>query len=321
MGTYFSIQANPVGRDDLACDVSPSQVNAVLDNVNQSMSTYIQDSEISRFNRTPTNTTMLVSKEFAEVVGAARTVWQRSGGAFDPTVGPLVNLWGFGAGGSAAEIANRREPSRDAQREAMNKVGMQHLSLQQQQLVKSIDDLYLDLNALAKGYGVDQLSELLIENDCQDFMVDIGGEIRVGGKNAKGLPWNIGIEMPDPAKLGTLQAVVALSDISIATSGDYRNFNIINGVRVDHVIDPRIGMPSTNSIVSTTVLHPSSMWADAYATALMVLSVEDGLELADEQKFPAYIMVRHQQANGEETLEARYNSAMQAYLVDAGTDA
>jgi len=320
MGTYYSIQASPLGRDGQACLADTRAVSRVLDTVNLSMSTYLSDSEITLFNKSMGGTSVEVSQALIDVVTVAAQMWQRSGGAFDATVGPLVNLWGFGAGTSAAEVDAQQAPTQEAQVRARNKVGMEKLSIVGHNLTKSIDDLYVDLSALAKGYGVDQLSDLLITNHCQDFMVDIGGEIRVSGQSAKGEHWQIGIEVPDPSQLGTLQAILRLSDLSIATSGDYRNYRIINGLRVDHVIDPRSGGHASSNVVSTTVLHPSAMWADAYATTLMVLDMQAGLDFANQEGIPAYIVVRHTNSDGEQNLEARYNSAMQTYLLDATND-
>ncbi len=146
----------------------------------------------------------------------------------------------------------------------------------------------------------------------------MAAKFATAGLNRQSKPWQIGIEVPDPHKLGTLQAVVSLTDISIATSGDYRNFRLVDGVRIDHVIDPRSGEPANNLVVSATALHESAMWADAYATTLMVLGVEAGLAFADAQGFPAYIMYRTSATDvaADLTFEARYNDRMAAFLVD-----
>ena len=169
---------------------------------------------------------------------------------------------------------------------------------------------------------MDQVAGLLVARGCQDFMVDIGGELRVAGKNARGGPWRIGIEVPDAQSLGVSKAVLTLSDVAIATSGDYRNFRVVDGARVDHVIDPRSAAPSTSYVVSATVIHPSAMWADAYATALMVLSMEEGLALAEREGIAVYLMARsmaaeiapHFDTSSHTRLESRYNAAMAKYL-------
>jgi thiamine biosynthesis lipoprotein len=228
------------------------------------------------------------------------------------TVGPLVNLWGFGPQEGVIK------PTFEQQRQVAAWVGMDNLLLHKREVRKSHREVYVDLSALAKGYAVDRIAEHLTQAGCINFMVDIGGEIRTAGLNRQSKPWQIGIEVPDPHKLGTLQAVVSLTDISIATSGDYRNFRLVDGVRIDHVIDPRSGEPANNLVVSATALHESAMWADAYATTLMVLGVEAGLAFADAQGFPAYIMYRTSATDvaADLTFEARYNDRMAAFLVD-----
>ena len=229
-------------------------------------------------------------------------------------MGPLVNLWGFGPEASPGQSDDQTRPSDSAQQRAAARVGMAKLELEGSALRKSIGDLYIDLSALAKGYGVDRLADLLIEQGCEDFMVDIGGEIRTAGRSSKDKTWRIGIEVPDPAQIGTLQTVLSLTDMSIATSGDYRNYRVIEGRRVDHVLDPRIGQPADNAVVSATVLHASAMWADAYATTLMVLGRDAGIAFAEAEGLAAYIMTRHIDELGEERLEARHTENMAGYL-------
>ena len=185
------------------------------------------------------------------------------------------------------------------------------------QLAKLRPGVYIDLSALAKGYGVDRLAEVYLAAGCGDFMVDIGGEIRVSGLSPRGGPWRIGIEVPDPSAIGVSQTVLALSDISVATSGDYRNFRMVDGVRVDHVIDPRSGAPADNRVVSATVLHPSAMWADAYATALMVMELEEGMAFAEREGIAVYLMSHAEdgvgavgQTNAQLRVESRYSARM-----------
>ena len=221
------------------------------------------------------------------------------------TVGPLVNLWGFGPD------PDRSPPSSAEQAIALAAVGMQHIARRGDQLAKTRSGVYVDLSALAKGYAVDRLADLYLARGCSDFMVDIGGEIRVSGNNPQGGPWRIGIEVPDPQAIGVSQAVLGVTDISIATSGDYRNFRMVDGVRIDHVIDPRSGRPADNRVVSATVLHPSAMWADAYATTLMVMGLEEGLAFAEQEGIAVYLMAR---ADDDVRLESRYNAAMAKYL-------
>ena len=309
MGTTYAIQWHDV-KNGQSCQVKQAEVADLLLQINAAMSTYLPDSELSRVNQTEAGVWVDLSPELAEVISVAQTIWQQSAGAFDVTVGPLVNLWGFGPDTGVMR------PSQAQQQQAGAYVGMDKLEFNGSRLRKQHADLYIDLSALAKGYAVDRLAQLMSQRGCEQFMVDIGGEIRTKGINRHGKPWQIGIEVPDPNQLGTLQTVLALSDLSIATSGDYRNFRLVDGVRVDHVIDPRTRMPAASTVVSATVLHPSTMWADAYATVLMVLGVEEGLAFANEQGFPAYVMYRTSTPDDAQTFgfAARYNKQMAGYL-------
>jgi len=309
MGTVYAVSWHDVA-DGQGCQVSQAEVAELLVQINAAMSTYQSDSELSRLNQTRADVWVELSPELAEVLSAAQTIWRQSAGAFDVTVGPLVNLWGFGPDSGVIR------PSQEQQRRAGEYVGMDKLEIVGSRLRKQHADLYIDLSALAKGYAVDRVAQLMSQRGCDQFMVDIGGEIRTKGRNPRGKTWQIGIEVPDPGQLGTLHTVLGLSDLSIATSGDYRNFRLVDGVRVDHVIDPRSRLPATNTVVSATVLHPSAMWADAYATVLMVLGVEEGLAFADEQGFPAYVMYRTSMPDDSQTFSfaARYNSHMAGFL-------
>jgi thiamine biosynthesis lipoprotein len=310
MGTYYALQWH--GAAGGTCQFEQASIAALLDQINRAMSTYLPDSELSQLNQFAAETSFALSPGLARVLSVAQTVSQQSGGAFDVTVGPLVNLWGFGPQDGVIE------PTIKQQQQVAAWVGMDKLQLHNHEVRKTRKEVYVDLSALAKGYAVDRIAEHLQQAGCINFMVDIGGEIRTAGLNRQRQPWQIGIEVPDPHKLGTLQAVVGLTDISIATSGDYRNFRLVDGVRIDHVVDPRSGVPANNLVVSATVLHESAMWADAYATTLMVLGVEAGLAFADAQGFPAYIMYRTSDtdASADLTFEARYNEQMAAFLVD-----
>ncbi len=308
MGTYYAVQYGPQTQ----CDVTGEDINAVLADVNGKMSTYLPDSELSLINAAPPNIAHSLSADLNHVLSAAALLWQRSAGAFDVTVGPLVNLWGFGPDTQQAV------PTAAQQQAAQAKVGMDKLRLQQGVLTLPVAGMYIDLSALAKGFAVDEVADLLRKADCRNFMVDIGGEIRVQGVSARGTPWRVGIEVPDPGKVGTLQTILTLSDVSIATSGDYRNFRMVQGQRVDHILDPRTGQPARNAVVSATVVHDSAMWADAYATTLMTLGLEEGINFAQREGIAAYIMVGQQVTAAEDTadarFESRYTDEMKKYL-------
>ena len=317
MGTYWRLS------HDLTCNIDDVSIQRELDGLNHIFSTYDPESELSLINAAPAGEWVPTSDHLHTVMVQAQQTWQATGGAFDITIGPLVNLWGFGAEENLSEI-----PSKESQVLAANQVGMQYVQLGQHQLKKNLANLYLDLSALAKGYAVDVVAEKVSQSGCNNFMVDIGGEIRVHGVNKKAVSWRLGIESPALDSRG-VQQVVGLSGQSIATSGDYRNFKWVNGRRVDHILDPRIGKPTKNSVASVTVIHPQAMVADAYATALMVLGYEAGLALAHEQSLGVYFIV-HSGAEETENLggpvdinsanallwQTHYNEAMQNYFVD-----
>ena len=306
MGTYYHIVHAPLP----ACAMPVQRVEARLAAVNQAMSTYLEDSEISRFNRYALDGAVPVSPDFSAVVRIAHEVYRQSDGALDITVGPLVELWGFGA----AQVSAPPDPA--AQARAAARVGMQHLELVEGALRKLRPDLALDVSAVAKGFAVDALGALYHATGCNDFMIDIGGEILVSGRNPRGGLWHIGIASPgsdDPASGQRL----ALSDVAVATSGDYLNFVMVDSEPVDHILDPRTGRPAASPVVSATVVHASAAYADAYATALMVLDVPAGLALADRLGFGAYLIFKGTERGTG--LAVRYNEHMRPYLA-AGVD-
>jgi thiamine biosynthesis lipoprotein len=300
MGTYYAVQQRA------ACSVSQTDIDARLEALNAQFSTYREDSAVSQFNRSTSTGWQKSSAEFVGVLKTAERVWRESGGAFDVTIGPVVNLWGFGPD------AQHDVPSAEAQAAARSRTGMMKLEIGREEIAKSEPELYLDLSALAKGYAVDAIAEMLDEQACSDYLIDIGGEVRARGVNARNGPWRIGIEIPDPGQFGAIQRVLALSDVSVATSGDYRNFKMVDDKRVDHVIDARSGLPADNLVASVTVVHRSAMFADAYATTIMVLGEKEGLAFADAQGIAVYLLIKDAGAGFREA----YNAAMRNYLAE-----
>lgn len=310
MGTFYRLQYKSGGE----CFSTQTEVDALLSAFNQSLSTYIEDSEISIFNNGLGSEFSPVSGRFGSVLKAASTVWDQSGGAFDVTVGPLVNLWGFGPANADAF------PSSAAQAQAFAAVGMQNLELQRTykgsieafSVRKNAPDLYLDFSALAKGLAVDEVAQALQGLGCTDFMVDIGGEVRTMGLSPKTRPWRIGIEAPDTTRRGIIQRVLQLTNQSVATSGDYRNFRVVEGVRVDHVIDPRSGKPADNAVVSVTVVHEQAMWADAYATTLMVLGADAGIQMAEKLGLSVLVITK----TSDDRFVERYTPGMTQFFLE-----
>jgi thiamine biosynthesis lipoprotein len=259
-------------------------VQAQLDAVNASMSTYRTDSEISRINAGPVGASVALSDGFLNVLRVALDVGQRSGGAYDVTVGPLVNLWGFGPGEQVTE-----PPAPRAVKQALQRVGQQHLALQGNALTRQVD-AYLDFSSLAKGYAVDRVAQALAGMGLRDFLVEVGGEMRLSGSSPRGTPWRIAIERPE-AGGRMVDTGLDLTDIAIATSGDYRNFFEVDGRRYSHTIDPRDGYPVAHGLVSVTVLHEQAVYADAWATALSVLG-QQAEAVAEEQGLAVYLIFR-----------------------------
>lgn len=298
MGTYYQVTARCPG------DVA-ALIEAELRAVNDEMSTYLPGSTLSRFNRTAPGEWFPVEASVAEVVAAARALAEQSAGAFDVTVGPLVNVWGFGPEAresipQPAEIAAARE-----------QVGWMRLEVTRDPpRLRKVGGLYVDLSAIAKGHGVDRVADALAAAGCGAMLVDVGGEVRGHGLSPAGRPWRIGVEVPDPETHGGVQRVVGLEDGALATSGDYRNFVEHEGRRYAHIIDPRSGHPVDHALASVTVLHPSAMWADGYATLLSVLGPDAGMAFALQNALPALFVVR--EASG---FEERYTPQFESSLV------
>jgi thiamine biosynthesis lipoprotein len=275
----------PAGLDDAALY---ERISAELASVNERMSTYQADSELSRFNVAETTDWFPVSAELVRLTDTALAVSTLTNGAFDVTVGPLVNLWGFGPEVKADQLPSQAEI--DA---ARARVGwdLLHTRVEPPALRKDRTDLYVDLSAIAKGYGVDRMAAVLEDVGITDYLVEIGGELRGRGRNAEGEPWRIAIERPDAGRRAVLR-VVALTDRAMATSGDYRNFFELNGKRYSHTIDPATGRPVDHQLASVTVLAERCAEADAWATALLVLGPARGMTVANERGLIALFVER-----------------------------
>lgn len=262
-------------------------VEKTLARINGRMSTFDPGSEVSRFNRSQQTDWFTVSPETMTVLRAAMAVGRASHGAFDITVAPLVNLWGFGTTG-------RRETSPPAAEIAARKkmVGLDMISLDpgQPRLKKKAPGVTIDLSAIAKGYAVDAVAGQLDDMGFSSYLVEIGGEVRTRGRKADGRPWTVAIEQPDPGRRAIALAI-GLTDRALATSGTYRNFFVNNQRRYSHTIDPRTGAPVTHRLVSVSVAAPSCMVADAWATALMVLGPEQGRAAADRRGLAALFFI------------------------------
>ena len=278
MGTSWSVKINaetlPLPRQQLK-----SQFDAVLNRVNREMSTYLPDSELSMINAAHSTDPIPVGPSLMQVLEAARGINRLTQGAFDVTVGPLVNLWGFGPD-QAFTV-----PTGEQLRRASALAGVETLRLDPaaSTLKKANGGVSIDLSAIAKGHGVDRVA---------DYLVEIGGEIRARGVNREQAPWQVGIEQPVAGQRG-VQRIIKLDNMAMATSGDYRNFFEQDGIRYSHTIDPRTGRPVSHVLAAVTVLHPSTMLADAWATGLLVLGPEQGFALALENGLAAHFIIRN----------------------------
>lgn len=287
MGTTYSVKIVPTQAMP-ALEVIAEKIEAELVSVNDQMSTYLASSELSRFNDQQSTEWFSVSAETAEVAASALEVHALTEGAFDVTVGPLVDLWGFGptrraeVTPSAAEIAD-----------LLQVVGSDKLEvrLDPPGLRKLVPGLRVDLSAIAKGHGVDRLAELLTGLQVEAYFVEIGGEIRTRGKRLDGQAWQVGIERPVEGQRA-VQTIIGLSDRSLATSGDYRNFFEQEGRRVNHFIDPKTGYPVTSQVASVSVIAASCAMADALATGLMAAGYVKGLRLAEENEWAVMLIAR-----------------------------
>jgi thiamine biosynthesis lipoprotein len=294
MGTTWSAKVVTPGsaRSSGAPDPDPRQLQAAIEErlalVNSLMSTYDPESELSRFNRFASARPFDLSANTIEVFELAQEISALTDGAFDVTVGPLIAAWGFGA---AAE--ERHSPSASELAALRSRVGYQLLQLDPAagQISKAHPEVVCDLSAIAKGYAVDQVADAISDLGYRDFLIEVGGELVGRGRRSDGDAWRVAIERPD-ALTRSVYAVVALEDAAMATSGDYRNFHESDGVRLSHLVDPRIGRPITHRLASVSVVDESAARADALATALSVLGPDEGYALAEREGIAAYFILR-----------------------------
>ena len=287
MGTTFHIKvSSKLSSEENA--VMQKGIDDLLLKVNETFSTYIATSEVSKFNQKKSNEEQDKSAEFISVLEEALRLSDATQGAYDITVGPLVNLWGFGPNFQADDV-----PSDDEIEQAKLAVGYKNIVVNNtQKAVKKLNpEIYIDFSSIAKGYGVDKVAELIESKGHTSYMVEIGGEMRVKGNNPDGNKWRIAVENPNSEER-SIHKVMKVTNTAIATSGDYRNFFEKDGVKYSHTIDPTTGWPVQLSLASVTVLTDSSMTADAWATAFMVLGSKKGYDLAIEANLAVLFLVK-----------------------------
>ncbi len=293
MGTDFRITVVlPTGMES---DLLFERIKATMQALEQSMSTYIDDSEVSQFNAARAGQEFEISDEVAEVLAEALSIAVLSDGYFDVTVGQLVNAWGFGPRGQI-----EKQPAPEQLLALQQSVGYQKLQLNDRYLSKDHDGVMIDLSAIAKGYTVDRVAAYLLRQGISNFLVDIGGELRAAGRNIDGQLWRVGIERPEV--LGGVDRIVVLDNMAIATSGDYRSFLLIDGEKFSHTIDPTTMRPALHQLALVSVISDRASTADALATAMMAMGEDKAQQFAQQNQLAAYFVIRDAASGGYKTI-------------------
>ncbi|GAD90845.1 thiamine biosynthesis lipoprotein ApbE [Vibrio halioticoli NBRC 102217] len=302
MGTTYHIKyiADSKVADSEAMQ---SKIDELLEKVNDQMSTYRPKSELSQFNQYKKAQPFPLSKDMETVVRESIRLNKLTEGALDVTVGPLVNLWGFGPEARPDNVPTDEEL---AARRKM--IGIEHLSLTDQGLAKDLPDLYVDLSTIAKGWGVDVVANYLESLGIQRYLVEVGGELRSKGQNNQGIPWRIAIEKPT-VDVREVELIIQPGNMAMATSGDYRNYFERDGIRYSHIINPKTGKPIAHKVVSVTAIHPSCMTADGLATGLMVLGEKEGIRVANQNGLAVFMVIKT-----EDGFKEVYSDAFAQYL-------
>jgi thiamine biosynthesis lipoprotein len=288
LGTSWSVRVIGPAPDEAGQQALAEAITSALEEVDEKMSTWREDSELTALNQHASTEPFPVAASTMAVLMRAESVWRETDGAFDVTVYPLVRAWGFGGAEQTSS------PPTDADiADLLQRVGQQHLTLNHElrHVTKTRPDITIDLSAIAKGYAVDRISVALTGQGHAHHMVEVGGEIRARGWNRFKQPWRLAVERPD-TMARTVEAVVQLSNLSMATSGDYRSFREHDGRRWSHTIDPRTGTAQLHTLASATVLHAECAFADAYATAFMVMGPDAAMTLATQRDIAALFLIR-----------------------------
>ena len=296
MGTTYHVVV--IGKNSsLSSSELQAQVENVFADVNSKMSNWDPDSEISRFNKSKTSDAVKISDDVLTVLTAAIDVHNQSDGKFDITLSPLIEHWGFGTRKPETPL-----PSDNEIAEAMQWVGqssMLTINDADRTVTKQNPMVQINLSALAKGFGIDAAAEKLSGLGFDNYLVEVGGDLRTAGTNERGEAWRVGIEKPEPG-LREVKKIVSINGLGMATSGDYRNFIQTNGKRYSHIIDPSSGRPITHLTTSVTVLAQSAMLADAWATALLAIGSKQGIQIADKNNVAAYFISRNPDLSSQE---------------------
>ncbi len=293
MGTFYSVKF--ISRKKENSKTWKLKVDTRLKEINKNLSMFDPKSELSRFNRKIKDQPIAIARDFHTILLEAKLLNQITHGAWDGTIKPLVDLWGFGVKQNKQSI-----PDANCISQALSLVGFAHIRINNNPIVTKTANVTLDLGSIAKGYGTDAILKLFIDANIKDVLVEIGGELAASGKNKKGKLWTVGISQPDKTFASqTLYKIVQLENQAIATSGNYRNFFEVNGKFFSHIINPRTGYPVNNQIVSASVIATTCSFADGLATSLMVMDIDDGISLVNGLENTECLII---QKNGDELI-------------------
>lgn len=311
MGTSYHITVLANDQVTISPDELQLAIEQQLQLINQQMSTYLPDSEISRFNSAPVNKWVNVSSNLFDVLVMSLELGWLTNGAFDISIGPLVKLWGFGPGASDnPHVEDKTVPAAETIAELLNITGFQNLELNLADGdIRKTQPISIDLSGIAKGLAVDKVTALLNYAGYSDFMVEVGGELRLQGNSIRGTPWRIAIEQPEVSAFGLVHSAVSVSGVGMATSGDYRNYFEHGGKRYSHTIDPTTGYPIEHKLASVTVIADTAAYADGLATAINVMGPELGMRFAEQHNFAIYMIIKT-----DDGFAARYSRAFKPYL-------
>lgn len=303
MGTTYSVQLVEIPGSKSA-DIISVDIKNILNDINLAMSTWRDDSELSLLNKKRAGEWIPVSPDLLYVLDLAQKVGKKTQGAFDMTLDPLIELWGFSSNKEITSV-----PGDSAIRRSLQLVGYQYLIIDtKRQRIKKVKPIRINLSAIAKGYAVDKIADYLDKQGIASYLVEVGGELRLKGTRQGNIPWKVAVEEPI---VGQRKAslVLHLKDMAVATSGDYRNYYEVNGKHYSHTIDPQTGYPVTHNLASVTVLEKNTAYADALATAIMVMGPEKGYVFCMENEIPAYFIIKN-----HDKLTYRYTSFIKDYF-------
>lgn len=288
MGTSWRVSV--IGLDESHAEALQQKIQAQLDADDQLLSTWKNDSALMRFNRSESVTPWPVSEAMADIIIGAMRIGSKTDGAMDITVGPLVNLWGFGPQNQPVKT-----PTDEQIAAAKARTGLQHLTVTQeagrQYLQKDLPDLFVDLSTVGEGYAADHLARLMEQEGIARYLVSVGGALASRGMNGEDKPWRVAIQKPTDQE-NAVQAIVDINGHGISTSGSYRNYYELDGKRISHVIDPQTGRPIEHNLVSVTVIAPTALEADGWDTGLMVLGPQKAQEVARREGLAVYMIVK-----------------------------